>query len=76
MTCVPFDQKGKGVSTMKLLESRDIQKLVNVLKLEIDYELTTLHDALEAANEEQIQLSKEKLEKYRRELFFLNKQDK
>ncbi|WP_042356388.1 hypothetical protein [Bacillus rubiinfantis] len=39
-----------------------------VLKLEMDYELATLYEAMEEENEKKIKLCKQKLEKIRQEL--------
>lgn len=53
---------------------KDIEKKLHVLRLEIDYELVTLLDALREEDEKKIKKAKEKLEKYRLELLRLNKQ--
>lgn len=45
---------------------------VAVWRLEVDYELATLHEALQKENEDQIELSKRKLERLRKEWIRLN----
>lgn len=47
------------------------EKRLMVLKLEIDYQLTTLHDAMVEEDQTQIKRSKDILEKYRKELLSL-----
>ncbi|MBU8906739.1 hypothetical protein [Desertibacillus haloalkaliphilus] len=49
----------------------DGEKRVPVLRLEIDYELVTLHDAMLEENLEEMNASKERLEKLRQELIQL-----
>ncbi|ASV66095.1 hypothetical protein MKX67_09360 [Cytobacillus sp. FSL W7-1323] len=43
-----------------------------VLRLEMDYELATLFEALELKDEEEVKSTKKKLEKIRQELLKLN----
>ncbi|MCY7919998.1 hypothetical protein [Bacillus vallismortis] len=45
---------------------------VAVWRLEVDYELATLYEAMQKENEEQIELSKNKLERFRKEWIRLN----
>ncbi|TYS08178.1 hypothetical protein FZC70_15150 [Bacillus subtilis] len=45
---------------------------VAVWKLEVDYELATLYEAIQKENEEQIEQSKNKLERLRKEWIRLN----
>ena len=49
----------------------DAEKRIPVLRLEIDYELATLHDALVANDEKAIKDSKELLSQLRQELIRL-----
>lgn len=49
----------------------DAEKRIPVLQLEIDYELTTLHDAMLAEDIEAMKESKRKLELLRQELLRL-----
>jgi hypothetical protein len=44
---------------------------IPVLRLELDYELATLHDALQAGDEKTASASKEKLKELRREMLQL-----
>lgn len=60
----------------KVLDSREKingRKRVNVIKMEIDYELLTLHDAIQDGDEEQIKKSKERLSQLRNEWVMLEK---
>ncbi|PRS09340.1 hypothetical protein C6W22_00425 [Bacillus atrophaeus] len=43
-----------------------------VWRLEVDYELATLYEALQKGNDEQIDLTKHKLERLRKEWIRLN----
>ncbi|MEI1421222.1 hypothetical protein EFK13_08145 [Bacillus cabrialesii] len=45
---------------------------VAVWRLEVDYELATLYEAMQKENEEQIQQSKNKLERLRKEWIRIN----
>ncbi|KAF2424802.1 hypothetical protein ACMXZI_12330 [Bacillus subtilis] len=45
---------------------------VAVWRLELDYELATLYEAMQKENEEQIEQSKNKLERLRKEWIRLN----
>jgi hypothetical protein len=57
---------------MNTLKKRDFEKERKaVLRLEMDYELLTLFDAMNENNETQKRKSKEKLEKIRTELLRL-----
>lgn len=47
------------------------EKRITVLRLEMDYELATLFDAIKENNEAQKKISKEKLRKIRNELIAL-----
>jgi hypothetical protein len=53
---------------MNTLKRTDAERRIPVLKLEIDYELATLFDALKLKDQKQINDSKRKLEKLRLEL--------
>jgi hypothetical protein len=52
---------------IQTLKRRDGEKRIPVLKLEIDYELQTLFDAIQANEEEQVTDSKVKLDSLRSE---------
>ncbi len=52
---------------IQTLKRRDGEKRIPVLKLEIDYELQTLFDAIQANEEEQVMDSKVKLDSLRSE---------
>ncbi|UCZ51876.1 hypothetical protein LGQ02_13535 [Bacillus shivajii] len=52
---------------IQTLKRRDGERRIPVLKMEIDYELLTLYDALQANEKDQIEQSKRKLEKLRYE---------
>jgi hypothetical protein len=56
---------------MQALRSQRSNDRVQVLRMELDYELTVLSDALKASDEEAIRSSKEKLEAYRHEMLLL-----
>lgn len=56
---------------IQTLKRRDGEKRIPVLKLEIDYELLTLYDAMQLKEQDQINDSKEKLEKLRSEWLLL-----
>lgn len=57
---------------MNTLKKRDYEKERKaVLRLEMDYELLTLYDAMSENNEKQKEKSKQKLEKIRTELLRL-----
>ncbi|MCM3732320.1 hypothetical protein M3196_11675 [Fictibacillus nanhaiensis] len=53
---------------MNTLKRTDAERRIPVLKLEIDYELVTLFDALKSKDQKQINDSKRKLERLRLEL--------
>lgn len=53
------------------LKRRDAEERIPVLRLELDYELMTLHDALAKEDVEQIEQSKERLTHLRREMLLL-----
>lgn len=52
---------------IQTLKRKDGERRIPVLKLEIDYELQTLFDAMQAKESEQVELSKHKLEELRGE---------
>lgn len=56
---------------IQTLRRKDAEKRIPVLQLELNYELSSLHDALKMNDEERINESKEKLEKLRQELLRL-----
>ena len=53
------------------LKRKDAEERIPVLRLELDYELATLHDALKAQDRSQIRRSKERLKQLRREMLLL-----
>lgn len=65
----------RGVCTVKqvvrVIKRNEAAKRIPVLRLEIDYELLTLYDAMVANDEAQIKKSKLILEQFRQELLRL-----
>lgn len=57
---------------MDALREREVMERLPVVRMEIDYELLTLHEAITNKDETQKQQSIEKLEKLRKELLQLN----
>lgn len=53
---------------MEALRKREAEEKLPVIRMEIDYELVTLHDAMVAGDEEQIKKSKKRLSDLRRQL--------
>ncbi|MGI8314027.1 hypothetical protein [Halobacillus mangrovi] len=53
---------------MEALRKREAEEKLPVIRMEIDYELVTLHDAMVACDEEQIKRSKKKLSELRKQL--------
>ncbi|MFM1654749.1 hypothetical protein ACI7RC_22015 [Brevibacillus sp. B_LB10_24] len=53
------------------LKRRDAEERIPVLRLELDYELATLYDALQANDKSSINKSKDRLKKLRREMLLL-----
>lgn len=53
------------------LKRRDSEERIPVLRLELDYELATLYEALENNDHQQINKSKQKLKLLRREMLLL-----
>mgnify|MGYP006875676199 CR=1 FL=1 len=66
-----LNTKVRGVAKMKhviqTLLRNDAEKRLPVLKMEINYELAMLHEAIESDHTEQIESSKQKLEELRQE---------
>ncbi|NGP44392.1 hypothetical protein G4V62_05270 [Bacillaceae bacterium SIJ1] len=56
---------------MASLQKENAERRLPVLRMEIDYELATLFEALQNQNKKKIQDSKRKLELYRREWLML-----
>lgn len=56
---------------MAALKRRDAEERIPVLRLELDYELATLYDALKQRDTEQINQSKQRLKQLRREMLLL-----
>lgn len=54
----------------------DCEKRIAVLRLEIDYELATLHDAMVAGDKKKMNECKRKLERFREEHNLLTKRCK
>lgn len=52
---------------MEALRRKEAQEKLPVIRMEIDYELVTLHDALQAKDSVQIIKTKERLEQLRRQ---------
>ncbi|MDF2683805.1 MAG: hypothetical protein K0R47_4995 [Brevibacillus sp.] len=53
------------------LKRRDSEERIPVLRLELDYELATLYDAMKAEDKGQVKQSKERLKQLRREMLLL-----
>ncbi|XOS92474.1 hypothetical protein ACLMAB_00915 [Brevibacillus laterosporus] len=53
------------------LKRRDAEERIPVLRLELDYELATLFDAIQSKNNEQVQRSKAQLRLLRKEMLLL-----
>ncbi|HEX6923616.1 MAG TPA: hypothetical protein VF149_07315 [Bacillales bacterium] len=56
---------------IQTLKRRDAERRIPVIRLEIDYELVTLHDAMLTEDEEVMDQCKNKLEQLRQELIRL-----
>ncbi|HEU5139894.1 MAG TPA: hypothetical protein VFT51_07965 [Bacillales bacterium] len=56
---------------IRTLKRRDAERRIPVVRLEIDYELVTLHDAMLSEDKETIGQCKDKLERLRQELIRL-----
>ncbi|WP_458414036.1 hypothetical protein ACNQFZ_03855 [Schinkia sp. CFF1] len=56
---------------VRLMKRTEAEKRIPVLRLEIDYELATLYDAMLAQDEAQIKKSKLILEQFRQEMLRL-----
>ncbi|ACB60156.1 MULTISPECIES: hypothetical protein [Exiguobacterium] len=50
---------------------QDAEQRIPVLRLEIDYELSTLFDAIQVHDQAAVTASKERLDKYRQEMLRL-----
>lgn len=57
-----------SADVIKALKSREIEQRIPVLKLELDYELVSLSDAVTAGDEVEVQRVKARLEELRREM--------
>ncbi|WP_174613119.1 hypothetical protein [Virgibacillus ihumii] len=53
---------------MEALRKKEAQEKLPVIRMEIDYELVTLHDALQAHDQVEIIKSKERLKKLHQQL--------
>lgn len=58
---------------MESLRRKEAIEKLPVIKMEIDYQLVTLHDAIKANDQVEIVKAKEKLEQLRRELLNIEK---
>jgi hypothetical protein len=56
---------------MQALRSKRTDERIPIVRMEVDYELTMLSDAIRASDEEAIQISKEKLMELRHEMLLL-----
>lgn len=56
---------------MEALKHRDVEKRIPVLRMEMDYQLAVLYEALQEQDEETIRLCKENLTQLRKELLML-----
>jgi hypothetical protein len=56
---------------MRALKNKELEKKIPVLKLEMDYELVSLQDALQCRDEAEIRKAKTRLEELRRELMMM-----
>lgn len=56
---------------IQTLKKKDAERRIPVIRMEIDYELVTLHDAMLAKNNKAIEETKNRLEKLRQELIRL-----
>lgn len=53
---------------MEALRKREAEEKLPVIRMEIDYELVTLHDAMMTGNKEQMAKAKRKLSALRKQL--------
>lgn len=56
---------------IQTLKRTDAEQRIPVVRLEIDYELATLHDAMVREDTVEIKACKERLEKFRKEMLRL-----
>lgn len=56
---------------MQMLKRQNAERRIPALRLEIDYELVTLHDAMVVEDEETIKQSKDRLQELRQEMLRL-----
>lgn len=56
---------------VEALKRRDVEKRIPVLRMEMDYQLAVLYEALQEQDEEKIRLCKENLSELRKELMML-----
>ncbi|WP_077614444.1 hypothetical protein [Caenibacillus caldisaponilyticus] len=56
---------------IQTLKRTDAERRIPVLRLEIDYELATLHEAMVNENLEEIEAAKQRLERLRQEMLRL-----
>nr|WP_241236348.1 hypothetical protein [Brevibacillus marinus] len=56
---------------MAALKRRDAEERIPVLRLELDYELATLYDAMQACDVEQMERCKQRLRQLRQEMLLL-----
>jgi len=60
----------KLMNSTKRIEENET--MVNVLKLELNYELAVLYEAIQNNNEQKIKETKERLEEIRKDLIYFN----
>ncbi|ELK45001.1 hypothetical protein QRD89_08265 [Halobacillus sp. ACCC02827] len=53
---------------MEALRKREAEEKLPVIRMEIDYELVSLHDAILAGDQEQMKKTKKRLSELRRQL--------
>lgn len=56
---------------MEALKRKDVEKRIPVLRMEMDYQLAVLYEALQEQDEETIRVCKENLSELRKELLML-----
>ncbi|QTM99289.1 hypothetical protein ERJ70_08210 [Sediminibacillus dalangtanensis] len=57
---------------MEAIKKREAEEKLPVIKLEIDYELITLYDAMKDNDQEAMDISKQRLNELRREMLALS----
>ncbi|WP_077622154.1 hypothetical protein [Sediminibacillus massiliensis] len=57
---------------MEALKQREAQEKIPGIRMEIDYELVTLHDALQENDQQEIERTKHRLNELREQLYELS----